>query len=812
MVSIFLTNISYTYIKMPAFVLFFLLGTLCLQLLPQILPLWLFVIVFFMFVIMTLIYKKKFFVNGYFYDDISLVFIAFFLGLLFANLSAHINLNNRLANEWEGKEILIQGKVVGLPEIRNKSLRFRLKIEKAFIPSEGDLFNKQIDLKGIVRLSWFKSPQSISADERWQFKVRMKHPSGFLNPGGFDYEKWLFTQRIIATGYVRKSTINENIRLAEPPWWSINHLRQKINKNIQDNVANKTSSAVISALVIASRSQLNDQQWQQLQKTGTSHLIAISGLHIAVVAGFGFIPIFLIWWLFPILNEKIPLRIAGGIVGMLFAIAYALLAGFTLPTQRALLMVLVGIFGLIIRRNFSSINILASAMLAVLLVDPLAAMTISFWLSFLAVSLIIILIKRQIEQPNFRLIKLQVVLSLGMLPLTLLFFGNASLTSPIANLFAIPWVSFIVVPLSLLGLAFMPISSYLSNGLFNISALSIDWLFLGLSYLSDLSINDLNMAGVPTVYLTLAFLGLLFLLLPKGFPARWLGVIAFLPALFFTVDRPKEGEFEFVLLDAGQGMASVIHTKNHTLVYDVGTRMSKSFDMGKLVVVPYLKNKRVQKVDTLVLSHNDIDHTGGANFLLKTVQIDTIIGSKIKKFNQRKINTCSAGMRWQWDGVDFEVLSPLLKLSADPNQKDTKAPVSDNNLSCVIRVSNGKHSLLLTGDIEKRVEKNLISELGDKLKSSVISVPHHGSKTSSSRAFLNLVSPKLALIPTGYKNRFGHPKPSILTRYESLGVKVMDSVSHGAITVVFPKVDPIEVRSFRLENQGFWSRIKSEIL
>ena len=789
---------------MPVFAFLFLLGTLCLQLLPQLLPLWSFTIVFSAFVIMTLICKNKSLEFGYFCNYLNKPLLAFFLGIFFATLSAQTILNNRLANEWEGKEILIQGQVIDLPEKRNNSLRFRLNIEKAFATSENNTFDKPIQLKGVVRLGWFKNPQNINADEQWQFKVRLKRPSGFLNPGGFDYEKWLFTQRIIATGYVRKSTKNENKRLAESPMWSINHLRQKINKTIQEKTENKTSSAVISALVIANRSQLNDEQWQQLQKTGTSHLIAISGLHIAVVAGFGFIPIFILWWLFPLLNEKIPLRVAGGFVGMAFAIIYALLAGFTLPTQRALLMVLIGLLGLIMKRNLSSTSIFASAMIAVLLLDPLAGMTISFWLSFLAVSLILILIKRQIEQPNFRLIKLQIVLSLGMLPLTLLFFGNASLTSPIANLFAIPWVSFIVVPLSLLGLVFMPISDYLSNALFNISALSIEWLFKGLSYLSELKINDFNMAGIPTIYLILAFLGFLFLLLPKGFPARWLGLIAFLPALLFTVNKPEEGAFQFVLLDAGQGMASVVHTKNHTLVYDVGTRMSKSFDIGKLVVVPYLKNKRVKNVDTLVLSHDDLDHTGGANFLLETVKVNQVLGSRINNLKQRKIDTCYAGMHWQWDGVDFEILSP--SLNTQHIQRRSKAQVSDNNLSCVLRVSNDKHSLLLTGDIEKRVERDLINKLGDKLKSSVISVPHHGSKTSSSVGFLSLVSPNLALIPTGYRNRFGHPKLSVLTRYESQDINVMDSVNHGAISVSFPKNKPVKVESFRLENRGFWSR------
>ena len=780
--------------------LIFLLGSLSIQWFPQLTPIWIIVLVFIVFIIMTVVcYKKSITLNKLYLFFISsgLVFLS---GILLATFSAQNQLDKRLPKSLEGNELLISGTVIGLPETREDSLRFRFSVSSVLLPSSSKKFDSRHDFKGIVRLGWYQTQQKIIAGEQWQLKVKLKRPSGFLNPAGFDYEKWLFSQRITATGYVRKSKSAENHKLTSSPWWSVDAVRQKIHQTIQENIENKPSAAVISALVVADRSALSAQQWEQLQKTGTSHLIAISGLHIAVVAGFGFLPIWLFWRLFPRLNERIPLRVAGGTVGAVFAILYAMLAGFTLPTQRALVMVLVALISLIIRRNYPSFNVLAVALIAVLLLDPLAPLSVSFWLSFLAVSLILVFLKRQLQQPKLSLIKLQLILSLGMIPLTLLFFDSASLSAPVANLVAIPWVSFISVPLSLVGLVLMPISSYLSNAIFSLSALSIEWLFNGLELVVKYIDNPFNFSGLPASYLVIAFIGLLVLLLPKGFPGRWLGLLAFLPAVLFVPEKPAQGEFHFTLLDAGQGMASVIQTKNHTLVYDVGTRLSDRFDIAKLVVLPYLKKQRIDMLDTLVLSHDDIDHMGGANTVLESLKVGTVLGSKLTKLKNNDFKPCVAGMRWSWDGVDFEVLSPFKEAVS----KNTK--ISDNNLSCVIRVSNKKHSLLLTGDIEKKVEKQLLANSLDKLHSTVMIVPHHGSKTSSSDGFLSAVSPQLALVPAGYRNRFKHPSSSILARYKAQNIEIMDSVNDGAISIKFPVEKPYSVLSHRKENRGFWSR------
>lgn len=777
---------------MRLFALFFMLGTLIIQILlhlPSIIWIGLFLSVS-IFLSIFLYHNARF-------NTILMISNALLFGLLISTIVAQNQLTKRLPTYLEGKNIVLVGKVLGIPNDKDDGVRFRFKIGKAYLQAEPE---KLLALKGIVRLGWFQNKQRINADEQWQLIVRMKRPAGFLNPGGFDYEKWLFTERITATGYIRKSP-SENKRLAESSSWSVNRLRQTIHQNIQKGVEDKTSAAVLSALVVAVRTKLDDKQWKLLQQTGTSHLVAISGLHIAVVAGFAFLPIMFIWGVFPRLNEKIPLRVAGAVTGVIFATIYALLAGFTLPTQRALLMVTIALLGLLLRRNYHASTIMAVALVAVLLLDPLAGMTISFWLSFLAVALILIILKRQMEKPFLQMIKLQIMLSLGMLPLTLFFFGTASLTSPLANLLAIPWVSLVIVPLSLIALVIMPISSVISNAIFSISALAIDWLFRGFELIGELKVTEITFAQIPSLYLAVAFVGFLYLLLPKGFPARWLGFVALLPALLFSADKPQQGEFTFTLLDAGQGMASVVQTANHTLVYDTGTRYSESYDIGKLVVVPFLRAKGITVLDSLVISHDDIDHRGGAGVILDNLLVKEIISSEgdilhKQSDNSRVITACVKANHWTWDGVTFRVLSP-----------PSNYMENDNNRSCVIRVSNRHHSLLLTGDIQRKTEKFLLKQARSEIKSEVITVPHHGSKTSSTLEFIQAVSPALALVPAGYRNRFGHPKEQVLVRYKENDSQVLNTVDSGAITLKFP-VDESSytVEEYRKNNKGFWSR------
>ena len=779
---------------MRLFSLFLLIGTLLIQILDNLLTWQLLLIP--LILAMGLLYWCK--SKGKIFNRSILVAIAFFLGLSLASYQAKQILDSRISPDLEGKDLIIQGKINGIPSSKDDGIRFLILVDSAEFADQSVAKNTPINFQGTIRLGWFRTAKEIKSGELWQLRVKLKQPSGFMNPGGFDYEKWLFTQRIIATGYVRdgkKIYTVQNKKLKDSEGLkTIDYWRQAIHSFIQERVDTQSSAAVLSALLVAVRDELDERQWNLLQATGTSHLIAISGLHIAVVASFAFFPIMLLWRLFPGLNEALPVRIAGAIVGTLFAICYAMLAGFTLPTQRALLMVIIGMWGLISKRNYDATTILSFALILVLMWDPLAAMTISFWLSFLAVFLILYFIKRQKEKPRWMVIKLQIFLSLAMLPLTLLFFGSASLTSPLANLIAIPWVSLVIVPVSLVALLMMPVSTFIATQLLSFSAFMIDILFKSLALISGSALSMVSFTEVPDFLLIVAFLGLLVLILPKGFPGRWLGILLVLPILFHPKEKLKENEFTYTLLDVGQGYASVLSTQNHTLIYDTGVKVSDTFDMGKLVLSPYLKSKGIKKIDTMMISHEDIDHRGGANYLYDNFDIDQIISSDKSLFADS--TACLADQKWQWDGVNFEVFSPFAGFSGN-----------DNNRSCVLKVWNQHHSLLLTGDIQKYAERALLKSHAKQLKSEVISVPHHGSKTSSSEEFLSQVSPQIGLISAGYRSRFGHPKPSIVKRYEDAGIELLDTVNHGAISLHFhADKKAIGREYYRLDNEGFWSR------
>ena len=741
---------------------------------------------------------------------LSVFFISVTLSFSYAAFTAKSIIDSRLQTELEGKDLIVEGIIANIPEYQQDRWRFYLDVHQVILLGQGDTdIKRPIKLQGKIKLSWYhqkKTPQKIiHAGQTWRFQVRLKQPNGFLNQGGLDYEKWLFIHRIKATGYIRRSA--QNHLLAPAAWISIAYQRQqlstKIKQSLESHGVNKENkaTAIILALGVANRNEISSQQWRLFQQTGTSHLIAISGLHIGVVAGFGYLLIAVIWWLFPSLYQQIPVRIAGAFLAIALASLYAILAGFTLPTQRSLIMVAGIVIALVQRQQVRSVSILSLAIILVLLIDPLAPLSASFWLSFTAVILILLYANKQLKKPRFSLLWLQLMLSFAMFPVTIFFFGGASVIAPIANLIAIPWVTLIVVPLILLAMLLFLIAPALSAYLLQFVSLNIEYLSRVLKWLDSFALTSFNFHSLPTSLLLVMMLGLLFLFLPKGFPAKWLGFLLLIPVFSYQPQRVEQGAFKYSLLDVGQGLASLIETQHHRLIYDTGPRSSYRFDTGKLVVLPFLASKGISHVDKMVLSHLDIDHYGGTLAVLKQVSVSEIISSNTDFLKKRTITACQAGQKWQWDQVNFEFLHP------DTQGNFSGANVSDNNRSCVLRISNQHHSLLLTADIEKKVEKFLLTTQVDKLKSEVLLIPHHGSKTSSSINFIATVNPSLALNSSGYRNRYKHPAKKIMQRYQAMQIPVIDSVNKGEITLLFPADNKAFVlTSYRDENLRFWHR------
>lgn len=682
------------------------------------------------------------------------VLSVFIVGLLWAGFQAQIRLEQRLTEQMAGQDILSQGSIVGIPEQYGDVVRFNFKPDDKRLPDK-------------IRLSWYHHAGDIPGPgEEWQFMLRLKPPHGMQNPGGFDYEKWLFSQGLGATGYIRQSPDNQ--RLSVAPGWHIDKLRLYVYQQLSSLLTDARQLPLIIGLSVGIRDDLNPEHWQILRQTGTSHLLAISGLHIGLASAVGF---FLFRWLWSLSLTGLTLlaaRQAGALGGLLFALGYALLAGMAVPTQRALIMVTTVMLALSLRRPVYATHILSFSLLLILSWDPFSVLSAGFWLSFSAVALIPLTCSARFPARRDNWLWIHLWLAVGLVPLLVLFFGQVSLLSPLANLIAVPLVSLLIVPLILIGLLCLPISQTFASSLFHLADRLLDFLWQGLSWLAASPVSSWSLPELPVPLILITAFLLLVLLLPRGMPGRWLGLLALLPLVFYQPSRPTQGHAFFTLLDVDQGLSAILETSSHNLVFDTGPRYSSRFNTGTAVIAPYLQSRGINQVDAVVVSHSDNDHIGGVEGLKQHIQIDKIISS-----DQQALPTstpCQAGQNWNWDGVEFVFLQPV----ADQQG-------SDNNRSCVLRVQAENMSILLTGDIEKNSERQLIKVYGETLKSDILVVPHHGSRTSSTSAFIKHVKPSFSLFPVGYRNRFGFPKPDVIARYQEAGSVILRTDTSGAL-------------------------------
>lgn len=704
----------------------------------------------------------------------------FLIGVVYASASAHYFLAKSLAPELQGKELLVQGDIIGLPEYNTRRVRFDFRVTQASVP-----------LPDKLRLSWYYPKQKVAAGQSWQFLVKLKQPHGTLNPGGFDYEKWLFINHIGATGYIRK-TQTASLLATKPFWLSISVTRQKLANLLSNQDLSANSLALIKALSLGDKSQISAQQWQVLSNSGTSHLMAISGLHIGLIAGIVYWLIFKCWLCLPSNLYSAP-QIAA-CFAFIVALFYAALAGFSIPTQRALIMLGMLMLTIVMRRNIKTLDIFALALLAVLLIDPFAVLSVGFYLSFLAVFGIFYVLSSRLGYKHRLLssLKIHIVVALIILPISLFFFQRVSIIAPIANLIAVPVVSLILVPLSLLSLVLMLVLPDMATFILHILDLVLQLLWQILQYLADLPMSTIIRPKPPLWQLLFALLGVLLLLAPRGVPARFLGGIFLLPILLIKPDKPAQGEMSLTLLDVGQGLSVVIETAQHTLVFDAGVKFSDKFDMGRSVVLPFLHYRHIFALDTLIISHADNDHIGGVPALLSVMPTQQIFSSATL-YNTKQ---CYAGYSWEWDQVRFQFISP-------PKQRFQ----NENDNSCVLRIDTAQSSVLLTGDIEQTAEDYLVQKAANSLPAKLLIAPHHGSKTSSSAAFLAKVLPDLILIPADSPNRFGFPHTEVVERYRAIHAKHYITGETGAITIKFT-ANKIHFESYRDSHGHYWNQKK----
>ena len=755
------------------------------------------------------------------YSKISIIVFAIGLGFLWAAGFALNRLSDELPKQWQQKNIQIIGVIASLPELTEYGVRFQFDVEKVLTQDTiSSTTSKPARLKipkhislNFYQQTAFAQSQSLAlkklavkqqyfhVGERWQFSVKLKHPHTTYNPHGFDFEAWALSENIRAVGNVVNKSAYVKLRsFVFKPAYIVEHFREKIGNRISQALVNKPYAGVIRALVMGDDSQISADNWTVYLRTGTNHLMSISGLHITMLAGLAFAVVAFVWRRVPTLVLWMPTRKAATIAGLIIAILYACLAGLSVPTQRTLLMLITFACALSLGRNLAISRALAIALIVVVLIDPWAVIAPGFWLSFSAVAFIAYVSAGRLQAQHWlaSAVHTQWAITLGLLPILIVIFGQTSIVSPIANALAIPIISLIVVPLSILG-SFLPVDFVLQSAHW-----VLEICMIGLSWLANVRMAVWQQAAPPAWAVLIATVGVLWLLLPRGFPQRWLGLVLLLPLFLVAPKKLALGEMQASVLDVGQGLSVVLKTANHTLLYDAGGRYSAQSDAGSRIVIPYLRSEGIQQLDGFIVSHNDADHSGGAASVLALMPTGWLVTSfgVPKEWQAKKTVKCFAGQSWQWDKVTFQVLYPSWA-SYD------NADISDNNRSCVLKVTTKFGSILLTGDIEREAETKILQAYVDKaasdlLSSDVLVAPHHGSKTSSTTDFIQAVNAKHAIFTVGYLNRFKHPKPMIEQRYSDSGALIYRSDYQGAINIDFVNQQAFKIESLRQTKPRYW--------
>jgi competence protein ComEC len=774
-------------------------------------------------------------------SSVLLTACCFTLGFAWNAHYAQSRLAHVLSIEHEGKDIILEGRVNALPQSSPAGAKFSFEVDQAFLGKE---FIASFPPQ--VYLSWqpaWRNPQDIPQiipGQRWKLKVKIKRPYGSLNPHTFDFERWSFHQDFGASGSVRsgKLLLEKDIGFTEFAL-AMEYQRWKLRDKIQRLLSKDARySGVIAALVMGDQNAIDQEDWRVFNATGIGHLISISGLHVTMLAGFGAMLARFLWR-----RNTLPLRIPvskfAAAVGFLTAFIYAWLAGFQIPAQRTMYMVGVVAFALWSGRSPRSFDIWWWALFVVLLIDPMAPYTPGFWLSFGAVAAILYAMQNsdgllglptgrgleldwryRVAQALREACRVQAVVTIALLPLTLYWFYQVSIVSPLANAIAIPVVSYIVTPLAIAG-ALLP--DFIGKWLLMPAHATMDFLAIMLAWMANWR-WAIAWSSQPAWWaIVLSSFGIVMAIRPGSIRESWglrasgLGLCATLFVQPITNFNLAKGGFRASVLDIGQGTAVLIETKTKRLLYDTGPIQGKD-NAGQRIILPYLRGRGIDHIDRMVISHSDSDHIGGAATLLKEIHFESMMGSLpstnplLTNLEDRKIPAipCRFGQRWSWDGVDFHIWHPH-----EHTVFEDQHPRKPNEVSCVLEVRNSTTSFWLTGDVERQGEAEITERLSQKAlnhlkdRTLIFMAPHHGSKTSSSQELLSALSPDEAFAQNGYRNRYGHPHPTVTDRYQSMGIPFHQTPSTGA--QVWEFLSNSEMRQgeaifWRLQSKRLWHR------
>jgi competence protein ComEC len=729
------------------------------------------------------------------------VVAAFALGFAYAAESARSRLADRLPAEWEDRDIVVVGVVSALTEGGERSVRFDVEVEEVLTP--GAVVPRRIGLalyREIARRGGRPANEALPAipraAERWRLAVRLKRPHGTANPYGFDLEAWLLERGTRATGTVRRDVANRRLStFVVRPSFAIERAREWVRDRFRERLPGAPYEPVLTALVVGDQSAIPRHDWEVFWRTGVGHLISISGVHVTLIAGLCAAAVRLLWARAGHLALRLPAPRAGAYAGIAAAAAYALLAGFSVPTQRTLWMCCAVAWAAVAGAGTSPSRILCAALLAVSTIDPWASLQAGFLLSFGAVAFILYGAVNRTGRPGriAEAVRTQWSVTLAMLPMQARLFRQVSVVSPIANAFAIPLVGTVVVPLAMLGAA-LPYAwpMELAHAAFRVC-------MFGLEPLAALPWAVWTPRAPDATACVLGLAGVAWGLLPGGFPARWLGLPLLLPIAWPAPVPLPEQAYRLTVLDVGQGLAAVVETRGHRLLYDTGPSLGPDADVASRVVIPHLLATGGRHLDGLIVSHRDADHSGGAVSVLERLDVDWLLSSletdhRILAHSRRSIR-CSAGQHWRWDGVDFDVLHPLESSYAGPSPTNARG--------CVLRIRSLNGVALLPADIEAVSEGELLARSAD-VAADVVVAPHHGSTTSSTAAFVAATHARWVVYANGYRNRFGHPKPAVTRRWAEAGAASFRSDADGAVSAEFSEPGRPGLRAYRREEARYW--------
>lgn len=732
----------------------------------------------------------------------------FLLGVVWGVFYGYGVVEQQLPLRWEGVDLWVQGTVVGLPVSRSavadektKRSRHNQHIQSFNFRIDGGLCENKATheascFRGVklIRLKWYEKKE-VEPGHRWRLLVRLKKPRGAANPGGFDYQTWLIAQGFGGNGYVRN---NNNNKLLSDHRFTVDALRWRAAVILDQQLGNLKNLGIFKALILGDKRSIDNDQWQLFSRTGTTHLMVISGLHVGLLAALGFV---IGKTAAVLIDRRRSADKWGALFSMVIATLYTCAAGFSLPTQRALIMVGVCMVAIFFRRNISPVSGLLMAMFACLTYDPLAAVGLSFWMSFTAVACIFFGVmgrKSKALGPVHRSIKgnisSQYGVYIGLLPVLAMLLGQLSFISPVANILMVPLFTIVIVPMTMLGALGVFVCFLFGDSSEAFPLILGFWQLLdtlvsvAFNFLRWLDANNtyglLYIPGLPWSVKWVAMLGAAVLLLPKGFPLKFAGLVLLVPLVSYRPSPLLDGDMTVTVLDVGQGLSVVVQTRHHRLVYDTGPAVSDSFSAAATAVIPFLRYQGIASIDTLVLSHGDNDHAGGLAHMLEAMPIEGVYyGEKIRGLPAVN-HHCDAGTKWTWNHIDFAFFtaSGSANANATANNKGARPKQNPNDLSCVMMITAGDTRFLFTGDIGHKIERQLLNNVDIDLAATVLMAPHHGSLSSSSLRFVERVQAEHVVFSSGYKNQFRHPRPEVVERYLAQEAQIHATAEHGAIT------------------------------